>query len=151
MASANDRDRIGGYDDFGTSRIMGAIDRRSGYGAYHNERDAFASRHDRPQHRGALDRVADEIASWLGDTGAEQRRVDDLAPYAPDAALMDVVTARLTGAIGIAAVKVIADRGVVTLSGRVATLAERENAERRLADIPGLRAISNQLEVGPLT
>ncbi|MDH2325350.1 BON domain-containing protein [Cereibacter sp. SYSU M97828] len=146
-----ERLRIGGYDDFGTSRIADYGDRRAGYGAYHNERDAFAARHPRKD-RGMIQRAADEIASWLGDHNAELRRVDDVAPAgARDSALLDAVAARLAapGGIAVDGVEIRADRGIVTLTGRVANLAERERAERLLAGLHGLRMLRNELSVGP--
>lgn len=144
-----ERLRTGGYDDFGTSRIADYGDRRAGYGAYHNERDAFAARHPRKD-RGMMQRAADEVASWLGDHNAELRRVDDIAAPAGtrDSALLDAVAARLAG-IAMEGVEIRADRGIVTLTGRVATLAERERAGRLLAEIHGLRALRNELTIGP--
>ncbi|WP_136683715.1 BON domain-containing protein [Falsirhodobacter xinxiangensis] len=143
--------RTGGYDDFGTSRIADYGDRRAGYGAYYNDRDGFAARHPRKD-RGMIQRAADEVASWLGDHNAELRRVDDIsAPSgARDAALLDAVAARLSDADGIAigGIEIRADRGIVTLTGRVASLAERERAGRLLAEIHGLRALRNELTIG---
>lgn len=139
-----ERLRMGGYDDFGTSRIMDYGDRRAGYGAYYSDRDDFRLR-DPHGPRGPLRRAADEVASWLGDHNAELRRVDDLSPHSRDSALLEMVTARLSGRMDTDAVRIRADRGTVTLSGHVATLAERELAGRLLADLPGLR---NELTFG---
>jgi osmotically-inducible protein OsmY len=112
------------------------------------------------EHRGFFERVGDEIRSWLGDEEAERRlrlmgemRRGRYAGCGPrgyrrsDERIREDVNERLTddGYVDASDIEVGVDNGVVTLTGFVASRAEKRRAEDVAESVSGVTDVSNQL------
>lgn len=126
---------------------------RAGYSSedYGRGREGYRGREE----RGFWDRAADEVASWFGDEGAEQRRQQDHRGRGPrgytrsDDRIREDVNDRLADDpyVDASEIEVSVSGGEVTLSGTV----DQRNARRRAEDIAervsGVKYVQNNLRV----
>jgi len=105
--------------------------------------------------RGFFDRAADEVASWFGDTGAEQRREQDQRGRGPkgysrsDERIREDVSDRLTDDPYVDAVEieVTVTSSEVTLSGMAKSREHRRRAEDIAERVSGVTHVQNNIRV----
>jgi osmotically-inducible protein OsmY len=156
----------GGYAGGGMgSRWGAASDRMRGYGqeswgSYPNSRQggSSAGRRDYGDHeRGFMEKAGDEVASWFGNEEAEQRRRQDQhhrgrgpRGYArSDERIREDVNDRLTDdwMLDASDIDVEVNDREVTLSGEVASRADKRRAEDIAEDVSGVTHVQNNLRV----
>ncbi|HEX2138481.1 MAG TPA: BON domain-containing protein [Woeseiaceae bacterium] len=131
------------------------------YGREHGyERDY--GRHqgrDYEEERGWWDRTSDEVASWMGDEEAEQRRrMDEMRSHRgrgprgytrSDERIRDDVNDWLTDdwALDASEIEVQVSNGEVTLSGTVSNRHDKRRAEDIAEEVSGVRHVQNNLRV----
>lgn len=111
------------------------------------------------QHRGFLDRAADEVMSWWGDEDAARRREQDAredhrgrgpADYTrSDERIREDANDRLTEDWRVDArrISVAVEKGEVTLTGTVGNRQEKHRAEECVERVSGVRHVQNNLRV----
>ena len=116
-------------------------------------------RQDRDNERGWWDRASDEVASWMGDEGAERRRrADELRSHRgrgprgytrSDERIRDDINDRLTDdwVLDASDIEVTVSNGEVTLSGTIGNRSDKRRAEDLAEDVSGVRHVQNNLRV----
>ncbi len=103
---------------------------------------------------------ASEAAKLARDTAGVRSVVNDiqvgsksLGESIDDSVIVTRVKAKITADVDINPfdIDVDSEKGVVTLSGRVDTEAQKDKAERLAADTPGVHRVVNRIRVGDLT
>jgi osmotically-inducible protein OsmY len=128
--------------------------------AVQTQKDAQGNEHidiNKQQIKRNIDQAGEELrkdASNLGkavESGA-QKLDEHLGPAARDAALIARVKTRLVRAPDLGGIHIGVDAkdGRVTLTGTVATVEKRADAERIATRTEGVRAVDNQIQVGPV-
>ena len=137
---------------------------RYGYGYGLNDRYGYGARHlhDHPgDERGWWDRASDEVSSWFGDEEAERRRrMDEMRAgdhrgrgpkgyTRSDDRIREDVSDQLTDHPWIDAsdIEVKVGAGEVTLSGLVASRADKRRAEDCAERVSGVKHVQNDLRV----
>lgn len=146
----------GGYEARqATQRQVGM--RQMGGGASSYQPGEGYARED--NHRGFLDRAADEVMSWWGDEDAARRREQDAredhrgrgpSDYTrSDERIREDANDRLTDDWRIDArrISVAVDKGEVTLTGTVGNRQEKHRAEECVERVSGVRHVQNNLRV----
>jgi len=116
------------------------------------------------EQRDILDRAGDEVLSWFGDSGAEQRRERDHrhGPHRgrgpkgytrSDERINEEIHDRLGDADWLDAsdIEVLVEKGEVTLSGHVERRADKRLAEDIAESVSGVAHCQNNLRVRPRT
>ncbi|TDK39599.1 BON domain-containing protein [Rhizobium deserti] len=106
--------------------------------------------------RGFMERAGDEVASWLGDRGAEQRRaIDEHRGKGPkgyqrsDARIEEDINDRLSDdpMLDASNITVTVKGGEVTLDGFVSSRLDKRRAEDLADDVSGVRHVQNNLRL----
>lgn len=132
--------------------------RRAGYGHDRDRlgRDYEDSGRHRDDERGFLEKAGDEVASWFGDEDAERRRwADKHRGHGPKGytrssdRIREDVCDRLTDDAMVDArnIEVSVSGTEVTLSGLVASRAQRRRAEALADAVPGVTHVQNNTRV----
>ena len=107
------------------------------------------------QERGFFERAADEVSSWFGDRGAEQRREQDYRGRGPkgykrsDQRVQEDVNDRLSDDpyVDASEIDVTVSNGEVTLSGSVDNRQARRRAEDIAEQVSGVTYVQNNIRV----
>lgn len=125
-------------------------------GEYGEERQ---SRHGHENHRGFWQKAQDEVASWVGDREALERRIQDgqASHYGKgpkgyrrsDDRIRDDVSDRLADDhwIDASEIEVAVENGEVTLSGTVTDRDSKRRAERLVEGAGGVTDVQNNIKV----
>lgn len=129
------------------------------YASSYEDRTRARHRHGRAGHRGFWDKAQDEVASWMGDHDALERRMQDgrgshygKGPKGyrrSDERIRDEVSDRLSDDHWLDAsdIEVRVENGEVTLSGTVADRDSKRRAERLAESAGGVSDVQNNIKV----
>jgi osmotically-inducible protein OsmY len=132
---------------------------RSGETYGERSRDYDYDYRRRGEERGWLDRLADKLAAWFGDEGAERRyRMDEQRerPHGKgpksyrrsDERIREDVNDQLgEGYLDASEIEVAVVEGVVTLSGTVNSRSDKRRAEDIADEVKGVKNVENRLRV----
>jgi osmotically-inducible protein OsmY len=141
---------------YGEPRPSGSVhDRGDLYEGRRDHRDDYAARGE----RGWFDRTSDEVSSWFGDHGAEQRRARDAQEdhrgrgprgyTRSDERIREDVSERLmeNPVVDATDIEVAVSGGEVTLSGTVDSRYTRRMAEETAERVLGVTHVQNNVRV----
>jgi osmotically-inducible protein OsmY len=152
----------GHYGDRPYDSDRGYYGYRGSEGGYHPGRyrpDIYADRRGGGSYdeedRTFFDRASDEVASWFGDEEASERRRQDHRGRGPrnytrsDARIAEDVNDRLTDdwSLDASDIEVEVEDREVTLSGKVASRADKRRAEDIADSVSGVTHVQNNLRV----
>lgn len=155
--------QAGGYDEWSRDRDYSARGRGGGYGrGYEGGFGGYGYAGDRPgpgergSERGFWDKASDEVSSWLGDEDAERRRYRDQhrgrgpkGYVRSDERIREDINDRLTDDWALDATDIdvqVAEREV-TLTGEVASRADKRRAEDIAESVSGVTNVQNNLRI----
>ena len=151
-------DRNDGYESRPFNPYRGEYG-ASDYASPYEDRTRGGRRHGRGGHRGFWDKATDEVASWMGDHEAlERRKQDERASHygkgpkgyrRSDERVRDDVSDRLSDDHWLDAsdIEVKVENGEVTLSGTVTDRESKRRAERLAESCGGVSDVQNNIKV----
>lgn len=154
--------QAGGYDEWSRDRDYSARGRGRGYeggfSGYGHAGDRMAGRGERgsESERGFWDKATDEVSSWLGDEDAERRRYRDQhrgrgpkGYVRSDERIREDINDRLTDdwALDATDIDVQVSEREVTLTGEVASRADKRRAEDIAESVSGVTNVQNNLRI----
>lgn len=151
-------DRNQGYESLPFNPYRGEYG-ASDYASSYEERTRGGRRHHRGGHRDFWDKATDEVAAWMGDHEALERRMQDgrashhgKGPKGyrrSDERIRDDVSDRLSDDHWLDAsdIEVRVENGEVTLSGTVTDRESKRRAERLAESCGGVSDVQNNIKV----